>query len=285
MKVVLARLTGDSSDGAVLDAAIAVAQPFQAHIKALHMSPDPRSSLPFLGEAVPASLIEELYAKAELEASAGKARARGRFETWRKERDVLLREHPDQQSGASASWNERIGDDYEIVSQAGRLADLVLIARPSAKDDIRGLGAAEAAVFNTGRLTLLVPPDARIDLASGAAIAWNGSREAARALGAAVPLLRSAARVNIISVAEADKGGVDAESAQDYLGWHGVKATVTRCKPQESVAQTILATARQAGAGMLVMGAYTHTRLREMVFGGVTDHVLARTEIPALMCH
>jgi nucleotide-binding universal stress UspA family protein len=285
MKVVLARITGDSSDAAVLDAALAVARPFQGHIEALYMTPDPRSSIPFLGEAVSASLIEELYAKAERESAAAKERARSHFEAWRKEWDVALREYPDHQSRASAAWDECIGDDYAIVSQAGRIADLVVVARPGTKDDIRTVAATEAAIFNTGRLALLIPPATRIDSSARTAIAWNGSREAARALGAAVPLLQSATAVSIISVAEADKGGAGAEAARDYLGWHGVKATVTRCEPQGSVAQTIFARAHEASASMLVMGAYTHTRLRELVFGGVTDHVLARTNIPTLMCH
>jgi nucleotide-binding universal stress UspA family protein len=285
MKVILARVTGDPGDAPVLDAAYAVAHKLKSHIKVMHMAPDPRASIPLMGESASASLIQDLYDQAERELAAAKERARDRFADWRQRHEIPLATVPGRHNDASVAWTERLGDDYSIIGQAGRLADLIVIMRPKSSRDLPAMLGVEAAIFGSGRPTLLVPPESHFSPSTKALVAWDGSREATRALSLAVPLLRFASTVEIMSVAEADKHGVEAEAAEEYLAWHDIKAAVARCEPHGSIAETVLAAARQRNAGMLVMGAYTHTRIREMVLGGVTRHVLNHAEIPAFVCH
>jgi nucleotide-binding universal stress UspA family protein len=116
-------------------------------------------------------------------------------------------------------------------------------------------------------------------------VAWNGSVESARAIWAAIPLLSVAPRVAILSVLEDDKSA-DGGKVVEYLAFHGVKADLLPAtRKQSNVGAQILAEASALGAGLLVMGAYTRSRLRRMVFGGVTEHVLSNATIPAFMMH
>jgi nucleotide-binding universal stress UspA family protein len=116
-------------------------------------------------------------------------------------------------------------------------------------------------------------------------VGWQGSREAARALAAAVPLLGMAESIHIVTITEGKEQAVPPEAARTYLAWHGLKSHVTVCEPKGSVAATLFHKAHVEHAGLLVMGAYSHTRFRELVFGGVTEHALTRAEIPTLVCH
>ena len=119
-------------------------------------------------------------------------------------------------------------------------------------------------------------------------IAWYPSLQAWRAVAAAVPLMATARQVEIVSVGE-DEAAV-AESRADvirYLGWHGITATARQVKPlSRNIGDTLLHEASEAGIGMLVMGAYSHSRVRELLLGGVTRHVLSNVAVtPVFMAH
>ena len=119
-------------------------------------------------------------------------------------------------------------------------------------------------------------------------IAWSPSLQAWRAVAAAVPLMATARRVEIVSVGEDDDAA--AESRVDvirYLGWHGIAATARQVKaPSRNIGDTLLHEASEAGIGMLIMGAYSHSRVRELLLGGVTRHVLSNVAVtPVFMAH
>ncbi len=119
-------------------------------------------------------------------------------------------------------------------------------------------------------------------------IAWSPSLQAWRAVSAAVPLMAKARQVEIVSVGEDEAAG--AESRADvirYLRWHGISATARHVRPHSrSIGDTLLHEAGEAQIGMLVMGAYSHSRVRELLLGGVTRHVLSNVAAtPVLMSH
>jgi nucleotide-binding universal stress UspA family protein len=116
-------------------------------------------------------------------------------------------------------------------------------------------------------------------------VAWKNAREAARATAAALPLLRSAGRVEVFSCGDDRATAADAQPLVEYLAWHGIAARPHEAPLQTSIGATLLAAAKHAGATMLVLGGYGHSRWRELVLGGVTRHVLANAEIPVLMSH
>jgi nucleotide-binding universal stress UspA family protein len=179
-----------------------------------------------------------------------------------------------------------------LLARQGRAADLTVVG-PAGGDGGGGDEAllAEAAFMDTGRPALVVPPDWAGTLPPARAlVAWDGSREAARAAGDAIPLLRHAGDV-VVLVVDAHAAGPrfgDEPGAglAAFLARHEVKA---RIKHVAGIAggpgPTILAQAQEERADLLVMGGYGHSRVREMLFGGTTRHILDQTTAPVLLAH
>jgi nucleotide-binding universal stress UspA family protein len=285
IKLILVRITGTDDDGAVLEAAWNLATRFAAHMEVLHAQLDPRDAVPFLGEGASGALIQQIMEAAQRDSATRTTRARASFETWRQRHDIPLAA-PGVASGATASWREDVGAEDEVVGRRGRLADLIVVRQPASEGNIVPTVSFEAALLDTGRPVLAVPATGTGRMAEGPVlVAWNGSVESGRAIWAAIPLLDKAPRVSILSVLEDDKAA-DGGKVVEYLAWHGVKADLLpTARKQSNVGAQILAEASGLGAGMLVMGAYTRSRLRRMVFGGVTEHVLSNATIPAFMMH
>ena len=146
--------------------------------------------------------------------------------------------------------------------------------------------AFETALLCSGRPLLLAPPTPREEIGTRVAIAWDGSAEAARAVGAALPFLHTAEVVTVISVAEDGKIESPVEDLARYLSWHGIQANTRNIGlDSRSVGEAILGAVRHESADMLVMGAYSHNRLRELVFGGATRYILNEGAMPVLMSH
>jgi nucleotide-binding universal stress UspA family protein len=164
--------------------------------------------------------------------------------------------------------------------------DVMVVPNPSTTTPARKI--AEHTLLETGRPVLLAPARPEPDPSSSAMIAWAPSLQAWRAVTAAVPLMATAGRVEIVSVGEDD--AAVAESRADvirYLGWHGITATARQVKPlSRSIGDMLLHEASEAQIGMLVMGAYSHSRVRELLLGGVTRHVLSHVAAtPVFMAH
>lgn len=280
-EVLLSVLTGDEADQCVLDVARSVAKHFRSQIDVLHVSEDPHS-LPYLDAGVSSSVIASMLAAVDAQIAARKAKANDTFSRWTKSADLQI----------PPRWIERKGTEREISYQ-GRYADLIIVGRPAdSAENLTALlsGVLEAALFGTPRPVLVVPPAFKMTLpvANGPiAIAWNGSVEADRAIGAAMPILQGASRVTVIVGEEARrKTDFSLHALTDYLARHGVEATVVTSKVEPNDAgRYILEEAKNAGASLLAMGAYTHSRLRQFVLGGVTRHVCAHADLPILMTH
>lgn len=286
IKFILVPVSGAETDAAVLDAALTMAQRFSAHIGVLHAQLDPRDAVPFLGEGASGALIQQIMEAAQRDAAGRSARARATFDSWRERGSVPLGA-PGGESGPTVSWREEVGAEDELVGRYGRLADLIVVPQPASGGNIVPTVSFEAALLDTGRPVLAVPPSgcpAGFD-EGPVLLAWNGSIESARAVSASIPLLDKARRIAVLSVIEKDRAAEPAKVVE-YLAWHGVKAELLpAARKQSNVGAQILAEAAGLGASLLVMGAYTRSRLRRMVFGGVTEHVLSNATIPAFMVH
>jgi nucleotide-binding universal stress UspA family protein len=286
-KLILVPVTGGDGDIVVLDAALALAQRFTAHIEVLHGQLDPRDAVPFLGEGASGALIQQIMEAAQRDSVTRAGRARATFETWRQRTGVPLGAPSGSSSGPTLSWREDVGAEDELVARRGRLADLIVVPQPITGGNIVPTVSFEAALLDTGRPVLAVPAAAAVGKlnAMPVMLAWNGSIESARAISSAIPLLAGAPRVAVLSVLENDKAA-DGGKVVEYLAWHGVRADLLpAARKQTNVGAQILSEAAGIGAGLLVMGAYTRSRLRRMVFGGVTEHVLTNAKIPAFMVH
>jgi nucleotide-binding universal stress UspA family protein len=178
------------------------------------------------------------------------------------------------------------------VIEHGRAADLIVASQSDPDWEMSGLfDAPERLALESGRPVLVVPYAGRFgEIGKRIMVAWSGKREGARAVFDALPLLKSADKVTLLCVVGSD---ADGESGQlpgveiaASLARHGVKVTVRKTLADEvGVADEILARLADEGSDLLVMGAYGHSRLREMVFGGVTRHILRHMTVPTLMSH
>lgn len=174
-------------------------------------------------------------------------------------------------------------DDGELGS-LGRLYDLTVLPRPGARGG--RVTAFEAALFDSGRPVLMAPPTAPATLGDSILIHWNRSTETARAIALAMPVLKKAKRVQFVFVEGNSVSGPSAREAASHLAAHGITATEkTVDGKSRGPGEAILAEAKAFGADLLLKGAYTQSRLRQMIFGGATSHILARAEIPVLFAH
>ena len=143
--------------------------------------------------------------------------------------------------------------------------------------------ALEAALFDTGRPVLMVPAGEPANLFHRPLIAWNGSREAARAVGFALPFLSEFSGCVDIFAAPEGKHQTDTNELVRYLGWHGIAAE--RIAADEATGMSLLAQASAGRSGLIVMGAYSHGHYRQFLFGGMTRYVMEYAAIPVLFAH
>jgi nucleotide-binding universal stress UspA family protein len=178
------------------------------------------------------------------------------------------------------TWREAEGDPVRLLAAAAHASDLVITSRGGA------LGVAEQLVTATGVPVLVLPPEVPRDLGRVVLVAWKGSPEAARAVHDALPFLQHAAadRVVLCAVGEETTAGGGLDDAAAMLEQHGVPVQPERVDRTEgrSTGEVLLAQTTAHGADLLVMGAYGHARVRELVFGGVTRHVLNTATLPVL---
>jgi nucleotide-binding universal stress UspA family protein len=193
-----------------------------------------------------------------------------------------------------ASREMRLADDDVDAALAlqARYADIVIVSQPDAATVAPPFPADLAArlALGGGRPVLVVPRHGTCNAVGGAAlVAWDGSREATRAVTGALPLLRAAAQVTVVDFGGAESPAGIVEDPCAALGaWlhrHGVAARCGHRPLAPDVGEALLAEAAGVGAGLLVMGAYGHPRLREIVLGGVTETILAAMTLPVLLAH
>ena len=190
---ILAIVTGEPSDSAVLEAALAVAAPEAVEITALYVKADPQRVIPLLGDGLSGAMAGEVIAAIERDDATRATQARAGFDQWSRERKVAIQPAPAAQaiSGVAAIWRELTGREDDAAAYLGRNADLLILAR---REDMPGMGTVEACLFNSGRPVLLAPTAPSAKFGSHVGVFWNASCQAARAVGDAMPLLRNAQR-------------------------------------------------------------------------------------------
>ena len=163
-------------------------------------------------------------------------------------------------------------------------ADLLIIGRRTDDPGV-SVDTIETALFGSGRPVLISPAAGLVTLPETIVIAWKATPEAARAVGAAMPLLSTAKQILIVTVAEDQGSDEEGVRLLTSLRWHGFNVSMSRLPPgPQGAASTLLAAAAEQAA-LVVMGAYGNSRLRQWIFGGFTRHVLRGAEVPVLMMH
>jgi nucleotide-binding universal stress UspA family protein len=288
-KNILVSLTGFDSDAVALETAYVVGRLFDARLDCICARPSLSQmaigASPFeVGAAMNAAeLMADLQAENELRTK----NARVAFNAFCGSRRLSTNSHV--KDGVSATWREITGDEVETTITEARFHDLVVLGRPA---DAIGLSTSGigAVIIGCGRPVLLAPESAPENIAPTVAIAWKDGPEAARAVTAATPLLMKAHKIVVLTADEGTGGaGKSIESAERVaaqLRRPGCTAEARLVVPGgRMLADSILDTARADGADVLVMGGYGHSRLRELVFGGFTRHVLNSSPLPVFLFH
>ncbi|BEP42533.1 universal stress protein [Variovorax sp. V15] len=193
------------------------------------------------------------------------------------------------------SYEVRLADGATVdaVARHGRASDLVVLGQDddSTRKDTTVRALAEQVLMEAGRPVLVVPSagDAFERVPKDAIVAWDGSREAAVALRAALPALRNGVRVTLVSLrhprGEDDARRLLVPDMIQYLLRHGVNARAESGVTEASFADALLSRVSELGADLLVMGGYGHSRLRERIMGGVTRQIFSQMTVPVLMAH
>ncbi|MBV9824544.1 MAG: universal stress protein [Alphaproteobacteria bacterium] len=282
MKNILA-VIGDGSARPVLEAALMVARRFDSHIVGLH-SLTTEYAVVFGGE-MGFSISSEVDRTLEREGHDRRDQARRLFRDFMNAAGVPVGALAPGQQGPSASWREEDGRQNAVVGLNGRVYDLVLVEQPEKLASIAE-ATLEDAVFESGRPVMMVPKVNGPHLGDVIAVAWNGSTETGTTVALAMPFLKQAKQVVVISVGaqHMPEPGPSGEDLARNLERHGLnvslRTAIGRQKPQ---GESFMREAMQAGADLMLKGAYTQSRIRQMIFGGATRHIIMESPIPVIM--
>ena len=279
----LLAVIGDGNAGPVLEAALMTARKFNSHIVGLH-SLTTEYAVVFGGE-MGFSISSEVDRTLEREGHERRDQARRLFRDFMNAHGVPIGPPAPGYNGPSASWREEDGRQNAIVGMSGRVYDLILVEQPEKLASIAE-ATLEDALFESGRPVLMVPQQIPPTLGEVVAIAWNGSTETALTVALGMPLLKQARQVIVVAVGpqHMPEPGPSGEELARALETHGLnvamRTAVGRQKPQ---GESFLREAMAAGADLLLKGAYTQSRIRQMIFGGATRHIIMEAKIPVLM--
>lgn len=281
-RVILVPVLHDPADKAGLAATKALLDVGRSHVLGLHVRLAPGDLIAGGdGGYMPAVIIDSLEQRDRERASA----ARELFATWRKACGLDLAASPSNAVASSADWHEVLAAVGPEIGSRGRAADLIVLPRSPRGYSPSTDGALEAALFSTGRPVLIVPEAPARPLHSTVVIAWNDSREAARAVAASWPLLARAERIILFVGGEDESIRRSADRLADHLMWRGYVRPTLIVDPARDVAGILLDVAQREQAGCVVMGAYSHSRLQHYVLGGATTDMFRLCRFPMLMAH
>jgi nucleotide-binding universal stress UspA family protein len=269
----------------VLTCALLAARRFDSQIDGLHARPGAPRIIPVAPEGafIPASEIVEDLERADRDLDR---QLRERFETFMREHGVPAVASILPGAEVAAAWRDEAVAGYEALGSTGRAYDLIAAARPLPGAAVPSMSALEAALFESGRPVLIAPPTPPDKLGDVVVVAWNGSTETARTIGLAMPFLVQAQTVVVLSVEEGMVPGPSGGEIAQGLMRNGIAAKTQQIRAGDrAIGAAILDHCQELGADLLLKGAYTHSRLRQMIFGGATSHILGAAELPVIMAH
>jgi len=259
-----------------LDIASRIAYEFAAQLVGVYLVPTPELT-PTVASLLPDEIVE-----GELRATgAAQDLAEARFFDASQRANLVTIE-----------WRAPAGDPVQAIAAHTRGVDLAVIGQPDPGDSTASFDESlvNSAVLFTGRPALVIPYNSMAGTVEKTAlVAWDESKESARAVADSLPLLVKARRVIVVSIAtsaeETDNQSQQAAHIDAYLRRHGVNAALRQLASHGDVGELLLSQASDVGADLIVMGAYGHTPLRELVLGGVTRSIIDSMTVPVLISH
>ncbi|MGE5147646.1 MAG: universal stress protein [Candidatus Eiseniibacteriota bacterium] len=274
----------EESDGlpSILETAYLAAARFGSYVEGLHVRP----TLPAIAVDPAFAATDALTESFERQNQERARRARQKFEDFLRAKGLPHGEVTQRSDKPSAAWVEEASPGDSVVGHRGRLFDLIVVGRPVRGAPAPSMSTLEAALFDSGRPILVAPPTPPKIMGETLVIAWNGSTETARTIAFAMPFLQQAKRVSVLTIEDGLLPGPTGAEVARHLMPDGIMAEVV-VKPLggRTIGEAILAEAAALGCDLLVKGGYTQGRLRQLIFGGATSHILAAAEIPVIMAH
>ncbi len=270
-----------SKDGgqASFGAAYPVAQQLDCEIEVCHMRDEPYVAYPYAIESAVVFSDKTLQKIEEMK----KERAR----ELKKSFEALYKEcERANKSGRKvpAEWTEMVGRPDIEFGRAARCADLVITARPHSEEEDRDQSLLEQLLMASGTPMLVAPSSG--DPVSQALIAWNGSLESSRAVRSAIPLLKHVQSVSVLTLGRLAVNAPGPDVVCRYLQTHGIESEYESLQKFDGSAERAMEDyAKSEGCNLIVMGAYSHSRLREMVLGGMTRHMLRDVHFSLFLSH
>jgi nucleotide-binding universal stress UspA family protein len=286
IRTILVPATGRPTDQDAFRTALRAAALGARHITFLHVRLDVADMVVAMSSGgLGGGGVQDLVDRMDEDTKALETKVHANVAAFCKENGITLKDDGQDTQGAGLTGRIVVetGPEAGWIAEHGRFADLVVVGR-----DNSGLseGMLEAALMETGR-PLLVPPEmAPASLAGPVMIAWKDTIESARAVAFAEPFIAAAEKVMIVSVTEGADPDPTAAQLQRSLYWHNPH-TELRYLPLagRAAVDVLMDEARVEGAGLVVMGGYSHSRLRQIVLGGFTRSVLRNAPVPVLMAH
>jgi nucleotide-binding universal stress UspA family protein len=285
IRILLVPLDGSDSSKTAMAAAGALARDLPAHLDVLHVRADPETANPQHIDNLSGATLDEFIKFAGWATDQRAAKSRKAFDDFCASESIPVVEGPPPPGGVTASWVEEVGRADRMLARRGRVVDMIVLARPSADSSAFTKMTLNAALFETGRPVLAIPPKPLATIGQSIAIAWNGSAEGSRAVAASLPLIERAKKVFVMTAETSHTSKDNAEGLITYLAGHGIDAQ-KRIIPktvEAPVGRTLLEECEDVDADMMVMGAFSHNRMRDLILGGVTRHVLGEALVPILM--
>jgi nucleotide-binding universal stress UspA family protein len=279
MKTILVPTATHDVMHSVLETALLAARRFDAYLEGFAIRP-------LITEYVPVDMVGGLtWTRDDITDEQAIRQSRETFDRFMGERGVSRFNAGAGRKGYGWLENASAGDTF--VSSYARIFDITVLGRPTSGQAEPSMATLEAVLFESGRPILIAPPTAPTKLGDVIAVGWNGSTETARTIAFAMPFLKQASRVVIITVEGGPVNqGPPGEDLARNLRLNGVAAEAMTVRTERRTSgDTLLRATASVGADLLVKGAYTQSRLRQMIFGGTTSHVLAEATVPVLMAH
>ena len=292
-KTVLAHLTGTDCDKSVLATALRLVKPFEGHVECVRVVPDQAALVAQsvqidLGSAM---LLSDVMNTIEQQVRERTEQARATVTEFCRTEDLPLIEAPPGPGGATIAWREvPAADEYDAITNLARFHDAAVLAGGKERKGRLPSEFLGNIVVSAGRPVVLAPEKPHHREFKTVAVAWKDTAEAARALTVAMPLLARAHRIDVLTVNESDSAISQCLDCSDsvvrQLRWHGLNVQPHLLVPAGRTAPlAVLESAHGFGADLLIMGGYGHSRLREFIFGGFTQHVLKGADLPVFLFH
>jgi len=189
---------------------------------------------------------------------------------------------------SKTAWECHEGDRAMTIAKVAANHDLVVLGQHNPEDELdRNAGVAAQVAISSGRPAMIIPHSGTLDhIGKRILVAWDGEKEAVRAVNDAMPFLKAAEAVEVVNINRSDDPGIPCAEIAAHLARHDIMVEAGNAHTKSRhTGEAILYLAQNFGADLIVMGAYGHSRLRELVIGGATKHVLEKTTVPVLISH